>query len=86
MERYTANEALAMVTDTSGLADDEESDIEEESEFLLPHLHDEPDAELEPAAIPSPSPAPSISHSPLPASPSTSTSTMQPTHAAGRYT
>ena len=82
MERYTADEALTMITDSSGLADDGESDIEEDLQ------DDEPEEELHPARVPSPSPTP-LSHS-LPSasaanSSSSSTPSMQQAHSASKH-
>ena len=37
MDQYTADEALALITGASEYVSDGESDIEEDSVFLLPH-------------------------------------------------
>ena len=47
MDQYTADEALTLITGGSEYMSDEESDIEEDSEFLLPHNDDKGEAELE---------------------------------------
>ena len=77
MERYTADEALDLITDGSGLGDDGESDIGEDPEFLLPQVEDEPPAdEPEPETL---SPSHTTSHSLLSA---TCNSTPQATSAS----
>ena len=49
MERFTSEEALVLVTDGSDTISDEESDIDEDPAFLLPHSAS--DAEQEELAV-----------------------------------
>ena len=96
MERYTADEALTMITDSSGLVGDEESDIEEDPGFLLPRIDDEQESgELQTAATSSPTPTSSSSPSlfsiasqpspNLPGSSTGSSTVVQEGHAAGKH-
>ena len=72
MAQYTAYEAMELITGDNDAMSDDESEIDEDPAFLLPHSDDELETELEPALTETLSPAPTLTSN-VPAASTTAT-------------